>query len=70
MIPSLKELGGLRSSVAAIVPEIDVRVIDRKKRRFMSPMSIYSCIASLEAIEMSGLADEQITSFGRERVVF
>ncbi|MHC4215285.1 MAG: beta-ketoacyl synthase N-terminal-like domain-containing protein, partial [Planctomycetota bacterium] len=30
MIPSLKELGGLRSSVAAIVPEIDVRVIDRK----------------------------------------
>ena len=64
MIPSLKELGGLRSSVAAIVPEIDVRVIDRKKRRFMSPMSIYSCIASLEAIEMSGLADEQITSRG------
>jgi 3-oxoacyl-[acyl-carrier-protein] synthase II len=62
MIPSLKEMGGLRSSVAAIVPEIDVRVIDRKKRRFMSPMSIYSCIAALEAIEMSDLPDDQITS--------
>ncbi len=62
MIPSLKEMGGLRSIVAATVPEIDVRVIDRKKRRFMSPMSIYSCIAALEAIEMSGLPDGLITS--------
>ena len=62
MIPYFKELGGLRSCVAAVVPEIDVSVINRKKRRFMSPMSIYSCIAALEAIEMSGLNGDQITS--------
>ena len=62
VIPYFKELGGLRSSVAAVVPEIDVSVINRKKRRFMSPMSIYSCIAALEAIEMAGLNGDQITS--------
>jgi len=62
MIPYFKELGGLRSCVAAVVPEIDVSVINRKKRRFMSPMSIYSCIAALEAIEMAGLNEDQITS--------
>lgn len=62
MIPYFKELGGLRSSVAAVVPEIDVSVINRKKRRFMSPMSTYSCIASLEAIEMAGLNADLITS--------
>ena len=62
MIPYFKELGGLRSSVAAVVPEIDVSVIDRKKRRFMSPMSTYSCIAALEAIEMAGFNEDQITS--------
>jgi len=62
MIPYFKELGGLRSSVAAVVPEIDFSVINRKKRRFMSPMSMYSCIAALEAIEMAGLNGDQITS--------
>ena len=62
MIPYFKELGGLRSCVAAVVPEIDVSVINRKKRRFMSPMSTYSCIAALEAIEMAGLNGDQITS--------
>jgi 3-oxoacyl-[acyl-carrier-protein] synthase II len=62
MIPYFKELGGLRSCVAAVVPEIDVSVINRKKRRFMSPMSTYSCIAALEAIEMAGLNEDQITS--------
>jgi 3-oxoacyl-[acyl-carrier-protein] synthase II len=60
-IPSLKQLGGLRSSVAAIVPEIDANLIHRKKKRFMSPMSIYSCIAALEAIEMGNLSEKQIT---------
>ncbi|MHC4314590.1 MAG: beta-ketoacyl synthase N-terminal-like domain-containing protein [Planctomycetota bacterium] len=63
MIPYFKELGGLRSCVAAVVPEIDVSVINRKKRRFMSPMSTYSCIAALEAIEMAGLNEDQILFF-------
>lgn len=56
----LSELGGLRSSVAAVVGDIDASAIPRKKRRFMSPMSIYSCIASFEAIESAGLSGDLV----------
>lgn len=49
------ELGGLRSKVAAMVPELDVRAIDRKKRRFMSNMSIYATLAAMEAVAQAGL---------------
>ena len=62
IIPKMMQLGGLRSCVAATVPEIDASVIPRKKRRFMSPMSIYSYLAALEAIEMSGLSEEHVKS--------
>ena len=60
VIPRMTQLGGLRSSVAATVPKIDVSIIPRKKRRFMSPMSMYSCLAALEAIQMSNLNEEQV----------
>lgn len=59
-LPDMHKLNGLRSKVAAIVPEIDNSAIPRKKRRFMSPMSVYASIASLEAIAKAGLADEQV----------
>ncbi|HEX73345.1 MAG TPA: beta-ketoacyl-[acyl-carrier-protein] synthase family protein [Candidatus Hydrogenedentes bacterium] len=52
---SLDAIGGLRCKVAALVPELDARVIDRKKRRFMSSMSIYATLAALEAIAQSRL---------------
>lgn len=61
-IPSMRDLGGLRSSLAAVVPEIDVKSISRKKRRFMSPMSVYSYLAALEAIEMANLSADQISN--------
>ncbi|MEN8126648.1 MAG: beta-ketoacyl-[acyl-carrier-protein] synthase family protein [Planctomycetota bacterium] len=60
VIPKMTHLGGLRSSVAATVPDIDVSIIPRKKRRFMSPMSMYSCLAALEAIQMSDLSEGQV----------
>lgn len=58
----LSELGGLRSSVAAVVGDVDVSSIPRKKRRFMSPMSFYSCLAGFEAIENAGLSSDLVTS--------
>ncbi len=58
----LSELGGLRSSVAAVVGEVDVSLIPRKKRRFMSPMSIYSCIAGFEAIDVAGLSGDLVAN--------
>ena len=60
ILPEMRELKGLRSWVAAVVPDVDDSVIPRKKRRFMSPMSVYSTIASLEAIAMAGLSEDQI----------
>ena len=59
-VAEMRSLGGLRSSVAATVPEIDTPAIDRKKRRFMSPMSIYSSCAAMEAIAASGLTQEHV----------
>ncbi len=64
IIPDMQKLGGLRSWVAAVVPEIDESVIPRKKRRFMSPMSVYSTIAALEAAAMAGLSEDKISSRG------
>jgi 3-oxoacyl-[acyl-carrier-protein] synthase II len=59
-IPKMAQLRGLRSSVAAMVPEIDASAIPRKKRRFMSSMSMYSCLAAYESIQMSGLTEGQV----------
>ena len=64
VVPEMQELGGLRSWVAAIVPDVDSSVIARKKRRFMSPMSVYSTVAALEATAMAGLSKSQITDRG------
>lgn len=57
---TLETIGGLRSKVAALIPELDVRAIDRKKRRFMSSMSIYATLAAMEAVEQSGLAQNML----------
>lgn len=64
IVPEMQELGGLRSSVAALVPAVDASVIPRKKRRFMSPMSVYSTVAALEATAMAGLPEDRITDRG------
>jgi 3-oxoacyl-[acyl-carrier-protein] synthase II len=53
--PSLAKIKGLRTTVAASVPDVDAQSIDRKKRRYMSKMSIYATIAANEAIKMAGL---------------
>ena len=60
--PALAEVKGLRTTVAASVPEIDTQSIDRKKRRYMSKMSIYATIAANEAIKMAGLTPEQYSN--------
>lgn len=64
IMPDMQKLRGLRSWVAAVVPDVDASVIPRKKRRFMSPMSVYSTVAALEATAMAGLSDDRITDRG------
>lgn len=60
-MPDMQKLGGLRTAVAAIISDIDLNELPRKKRRFMSPMSIYSTVAAMEASTMSQLTQHQIT---------
>ena len=60
--PGLAELRGLRTTVAAEVPELDSHSIDRKKRRYMSKMSLCVTIAAREALEMAALTSEQVQS--------
>jgi len=62
VLDDLLKLGGLRSSVASLVGDVDVSKIPRKKRRFMSPMSIYSSIASFEAIVNAGLSSDLVAN--------
>ena len=61
--PMLAEVRGLRTTVAARVPEIDAQWIDRKKRRYMSSMSLYATVAAHEAIRMAGLTPEDLSDF-------
>jgi 3-oxoacyl-[acyl-carrier-protein] synthase-1 len=58
---SYKEMG-LRSHVAGSI-EIDTEaLIDRKLRRFMGDASAFSYIAMVEAIEDSGLSEDQVSN--------
>ncbi len=60
--PMLAGVRGLRTTVAASVPEVDTRSIDRKRRRYMSNMSLYATRAAQEAVRMAGLTPEQLQS--------
>jgi 3-oxoacyl-[acyl-carrier-protein] synthase II len=58
--PALADVKGLRTTVAACVPEVDAQSIDRKKRRYMSKMSIFATLAAQEAVQMAGLTPDQL----------
>lgn len=53
--PEFAELTGLRSHVKTAVPPLDDKVIPRKFRRAMSPMSVYATLAAREAWNQAGL---------------
>jgi 3-oxoacyl-[acyl-carrier-protein] synthase II len=58
ILPELDEIGGLRTRVAGLVPELDAKEIPRKFRRSMSNMSIYAILACQEALASAGLSTE------------
>lgn len=57
-VPELEHYEGLRSLVAAPVEGIDPKIIPRKHRRTMSPMSIYATLATEEALRQAHLGKE------------
>jgi 3-oxoacyl-[acyl-carrier-protein] synthase II len=58
-VPRLREITGLRSLVAALVPDFDARAIPRKFRRSMTPMSMYATLACQEALAQGKVAEAQ-----------
>jgi len=60
-IPGLADFGGLRTHVAAVVPDMDPKEIPRKYRRSMSKMSIYATLASQEAVSQGNVTEAQLS---------
>ena len=56
IMPGHEEVAELGASVAAVVPEIDLKAIPRQQRRSMSKMAAYAYLAAHEALENAGLA--------------
>ncbi len=54
-VAELETMKGMRSQVAATVPELDFHLIPRKFRRSMSLMSIFATLACQDALEQAGL---------------
>lgn len=63
-VPSLDQVGGLRSRLAAIVNGVDPKQIPRKFRRSMSNMSVFAYLAGKQALEMAGYPDDRLDSGG------
>ena len=61
-IPGLADFGGLRTHVAAVVPDMDPKEIPRKYRRSMSKMSIYATLACQEAVSQGNVTEEQLSA--------
>jgi 3-oxoacyl-[acyl-carrier-protein] synthase II len=60
-IPGLADFGGLRTHVAAVVPDIDPKEIPRKYRRSMSKMSIYATLACQEAVSQGNVTEAELS---------
>ncbi len=64
ILDDLAEIKGLRPRIGGKVPACDIKVIPRKFRRTMSALSIFGCLAGLEALKQAGLTEEQLTGGG------
>ncbi len=61
-IPEWSEIEGLRSQVAGKAKNIDHKILDRKARRSMGKVAIYSTISAKNAIKDSNLSEEILKS--------
>ncbi|MEA3333470.1 MAG: beta-ketoacyl-[acyl-carrier-protein] synthase family protein [Pseudomonadota bacterium] len=68
VLAELKEYGGMRTRLAALVPGVDGKEIPRGKRRSMSKQSIFAVLAAREALAQAALSETEYGS-GRYGVV-
>ncbi len=61
-LPELEEYQGLRSLVAAPVEGIDPKIIPRRHRRTMSPMSVFATLAARDALDQARLTPQHCAS--------
>lgn len=61
-LPSLGEIVGMRTRVAALAVGVDEMEIPRKFRRSMSSMSVFATLAARDAMAMAGLSEEEAAS--------
>ncbi|MGL1933224.1 MAG: beta-ketoacyl-[acyl-carrier-protein] synthase family protein [Desulfotalea sp.] len=59
-MPASDKLEDLRCHIAGLVPSMDKKTIPRQIRRTMTTMAQYAYLASLEAIEMSGMKLDEL----------
>ena len=59
-VPTLAEITGMRTRVAALATGVDPMEIPRKFRRSMSSMSVFATLASQDAAAMAGLTGAQL----------
>ena len=61
-MPHWEEIQGLKSRVAGKVQKVNKKVLDRKSRRSMGDVALYSTLCTKEAIEDAKLPGEILTS--------
>jgi 3-oxoacyl-[acyl-carrier-protein] synthase II len=61
-MPEWEKIKGLKSRIAGIVKDVNVKLLDRKARRSMGKLAVLSTISTKQAVEDSGLSTEEIQS--------
>ena len=61
-MPEWEKIHGLKTKVAGMVKNIDEKILDRKARRSMGKVAIFSTICAKTAIEDANISDELLKS--------
>ncbi len=63
VMPEWQNINGMRSALAAPVPEFDAKpLLARTLRRTMGKMALYATLASMEAVSDAGLSEAEVQS--------
>ena len=61
-MPEWEKIKGLKSRIAGTVKNFDEKILDRKMRRSMGKVSLFSSISAMKAIEDAGLTKDVLES--------
>nr|MBP7553033.1 beta-ketoacyl-[acyl-carrier-protein] synthase family protein [Spirochaetota bacterium] len=61
-MPEWEKIQGLKTKVAGMVKNVDEKLLDRKARRSMGKVAIFSTICAKTAIEDANISDDLLKS--------